>query len=70
MWNDPYIINRVLEKGAYEFIDYDGIPLGEPQNGFYLKRDYTMLTKIFMCTLYILFIECILKWLKLLFFCV
>ena len=30
MWNGTYIVGRVLDKGTYEFIDYDGIPLGEP----------------------------------------
>ena len=30
MWHGPYIVNHVLEKGAYELVDYDGIPLGEP----------------------------------------
>jgi hypothetical protein len=27
MWRGPFIIHRVLEKGAYELVDYDGIPL-------------------------------------------
>ena len=40
MWHGPYIVSRVLEKGAYELVDYDGIPLGEPWNGIYLKRYY------------------------------
>ena len=40
MWHGPYVISRVLEKGAYELMDYDGIPLGEPRNGIYLKRYY------------------------------
>ena len=40
MWHGTYIVNRVLEKGAYELVDYDGITLGEPQNGLYLKRYY------------------------------
>ena len=30
MWHGPYIVTHVLEKGAYELLDYDGIPLGEP----------------------------------------
>ena len=38
MWHGPYIVSRILEKGAYELVDYDGIPLGEPQNVIYLKR--------------------------------
>ena len=37
MWHGPYIVNCVLEKGAYELIDYDGIPLGETRNGIYLN---------------------------------
>ena len=40
MWNGPYIVNRVLEKGAYELIDYDGVPLGEPHNELYIKKYY------------------------------
>ena len=38
--HDPYIVKRVLAKGAYELVDYDGIPLAEPRNGLYLKRYY------------------------------
>ena len=30
MWHGTYIVNHVLEKGAYDLVDYDGIPLGEP----------------------------------------
>ena len=40
MWHGLYIVSRVLEKGAYELIDYDGIPLDEPRNGIYLNRYY------------------------------
>jgi hypothetical protein len=40
MWRGPYIVKRVLEKGAYELVDYDGIPLSEPRNGIYLKKYY------------------------------
>jgi hypothetical protein len=40
MWCGPYIVKRVLEKGAYELVDYDGIPLSEPRNGLYLKKYY------------------------------
>jgi hypothetical protein len=36
----PYIVHQVLEKGAYELVDYDGIPLSEPRNGLYLKKYY------------------------------
>jgi len=27
MWMGPYIVKHVLEKGAYQLLDYDGIPL-------------------------------------------
>jgi hypothetical protein len=40
MWRGPYIVKHVLEKGAYELVDYDGIPLSEPRNGIYLKKYY------------------------------
>jgi hypothetical protein len=40
MWRGPCIVRRVLEKGAYELLDYDGIPLSEPRNGLYLKKYY------------------------------
>ena len=29
MWMGPYIVKRVLAKGAYELVDYDGIPLSQ-----------------------------------------
>jgi hypothetical protein len=40
MWQGPYIVKRLLEKGAYDLVDYDGIPLSEPRNGIYLKKYY------------------------------
>ena len=40
MWYGPFIISKVLEKGAYELVDYDGVPFGRPCNGLYLKRYY------------------------------
>eukprot|EP00253_Pinus_taeda_P027523 PITA_27523 len=40
LWMGPYIVKRVLEKGAYELMDYDGFPLAQPRNGLYLKRYY------------------------------
>ena len=42
MWHGTYIVSHILEKGAYELVDYEGIPLGEPQNGLYLKRYYAL----------------------------
>ena len=40
MWLGPYIVKRVLQKGAYELIDYEGNPLDKPRNGIYLKKYY------------------------------
>jgi hypothetical protein len=40
MCNSPYIVKCVLHKGAYELVDHDGISIGEPQNGLYLKKYY------------------------------
>ena len=36
----PYVVKRVLEKGAYELVDYEGTALVEPRNGLYLKKYY------------------------------
>ena len=46
LWMGPYIVKQVLTKGAYELVDYDGIPLSQPQNGLYLKRYYTWLSVV------------------------
>ena len=40
MWHGPYMVKRVLEKGAYELVDYEGTALEEPRNGLYLKKYY------------------------------
>ena len=40
LWHGPYIFKRVLAKGTYDLVDYDGIPLTQPRNGLYLKRYY------------------------------
>ena len=40
MWLGPYIVKQVLQIGAYELVDFEGIPLNEPRNGLYLKRYY------------------------------
>ena len=40
MWCGPYVVKRVLEKDAYELVDYGGTPLVEPRNGIYLKKYY------------------------------
>eukprot|EP00253_Pinus_taeda_P021793 PITA_21793 len=41
LWMGPYIVKCFLEKGAYELVDYDGIPLSQPRNGLYLKCYYS-----------------------------
>ena len=52
MWRGPYIIKRVLEKGAYELVDYEGTALVEPRNGLYLKKYYAwFLAKVGYCIL-------------------
>ena len=40
MWHGPYIVKRVLKNGAYELVDYEGVPLAQPRNGLYLKKYY------------------------------
>ena len=34
------MVKRVLEKDAYELVDYEGAALAEPRNGLYLKKYY------------------------------
>ena len=38
LWYGPYTISKVLQKGAYELVDYEGNKLVRPQNGLYLKQ--------------------------------
>ena len=40
MWHGPNVVKRVLEKGSYELVDYEGTTLAEPRNGLYLKKYY------------------------------
>ena len=40
MWHGPYVVKCVLEKGAYELVDYEGTTLAEPRNGLYLIKYY------------------------------
>ena len=44
MWHGPYIIKWVLQKGAYELVDYEGNSLAEPRNGIYLNKYYVWLS--------------------------
>ena len=36
MWRGPYVVKRVLEKGAYELVEYEGTALAEPRNGTWI----------------------------------
>ena len=38
LWYGPYIISKVLQKGAYKLVDYEGNRLARAQNGLYLKQ--------------------------------
>ena len=40
LWHGPYIVKRVLAKGAYELVEYNGILLAQLRNGLYLKCYY------------------------------
>ena len=40
MWHGPYVVKRVLDKGAYELVDCEGTTLAKPRNGLYLKKYY------------------------------
>eukprot|EP00253_Pinus_taeda_P004687 PITA_04687 len=40
MWHGPFVVKRNLAKGAYELVDFDGVSLGKPRNGLYLKGYY------------------------------
>ena len=40
MWLGPYVVSKVLSKGTYELVDFDGNKLPEPRNGLYLKKYY------------------------------
>jgi hypothetical protein len=38
MWLGPYIVKHVLAKGAYELVDFDGVPLRSLEMGCTLKN--------------------------------
>ena len=40
IWHGPYMVKRVLEKGAYDLVNYEHTTLEEPRNGLYLKKYY------------------------------
>ena len=58
MWHGPYMVKHVLEKGAYELVDYEGTTLAEPRNGLYLKKYYAWsLAKADYCILLYSFLQ-------------
>ena len=40
MWYGPFIVKKVLKKGSYTLVDFEGNELPEPRNGLYLKKYY------------------------------
>ena len=40
MWLGPYVMSKVLNKGAYELAYFEGNKLLDPRNGLYLKKYY------------------------------
>ena len=36
----PYVVSKVLKKGAYQLTNFDGNEFLEPRNGLYLKKYY------------------------------
>lgn len=40
MWYGPFTVKRILQKGAYELVYFEGNPLSKPRNGLYLKKYY------------------------------
>ena len=52
MWHGPYIVKRVLAKGAYELIDYEGLSLDKPRNGL-LSKEILCLNLVWRSYLYI-----------------
>jgi hypothetical protein len=53
MWQGPYIVSRIFEKGAYELVDYNGIPFSEPRNGLYLKEVLCLRSHVHECLYFI-----------------
>ena len=41
MWLGPYVVSKVLTKGEYELVYYDGNKMPEPSNGMYVMKYYT-----------------------------
>ena len=40
MWFRLFIIKKVLEKGTYELVEFEGNDFPEPKNGLYPKKYY------------------------------
>lgn len=54
MWVGQHIVKNVLSKGAYKVVDFDGVPLAQPNNGLYLKGYYAYFFA--QCNVYMLYI--------------
>ena len=56
MWHGPYVVKRVLEKGAYDLVDYEGTALAEPRMGSILKNTmhdlHLGLIIVYYCTVF------------------
>ena len=40
MWLGPYVVSKVLKKGAYELTNFEGNKMPKPRNRLYLKKYY------------------------------
>jgi hypothetical protein len=41
MWFKPFILKKVLKKGTYHLVVFEGNALVKPRNGIYLKKYYS-----------------------------
>jgi len=37
-WEGPYVVKEAYAGNAYQLVDADGVELGHPWNGVYLKK--------------------------------
>ena len=60
-------MSKVLGKGAYELVDFDGNKLPEPRNGLYLKKVLCLSLALFL--VFLLYVTlCIICWLLKMYF--
>jgi hypothetical protein len=41
IWFGPFIVKKVLKRGTYRLVDFEGNSLVEPRNGLYLIKYYS-----------------------------